>query len=82
MSDTTHNPTTVSQAGNLAEAAITSWGEQAAMAVDVLVRKAIAGIEAGKTDIRPGLSNVLYLMSRLVPSLPFGQMAKLVRTAS
>jgi uncharacterized oxidoreductase len=55
---------------------------QKAMAVDVLVRKAIAGIEAGKTEIRPGLSNVLYLMSRFAPSLPFGQMAKMVRSAS
>jgi uncharacterized oxidoreductase len=55
---------------------------QKGMAVDVLVRKAIAGIEAGKTEIRPGLSSVLYLMSRLIPSLPFGQMAKLVRTAN
>jgi uncharacterized oxidoreductase len=55
---------------------------QKGMAVDVLVRKAIAGIEAGKTEIRPGLSNVLYLMSRLVPSLPFEQMAKMVPTAS
>ena len=55
---------------------------QKGMAVDVLVRKAIAGIETGKTEIRPGLSGVLYLMSRLVPSLPFGQMAKLVRSAN
>ena len=54
---------------------------QKGMAVDLLVRKAIAGIEAGSLEIRPGLSNVLYLMSRLVPSLPFAQMAKLVRTA-
>jgi uncharacterized oxidoreductase len=54
---------------------------QKAMPVDVLVAKAIAGIQAGKTEIRPGLSNVLYLMSRLAPSLPFGQMAKMVRTA-
>ena len=52
------------------------------LAVDVLVAKAIAGIEAGKTEIRSGLSNVLYLMSRLAPSLPFGQMAKMVHTAS
>ena len=55
---------------------------QKAMAVDLLVQKAIAGIEAGRTEIRPGLSNVLYLMSRLLPSLPFGQMAKMVRAAS
>jgi uncharacterized oxidoreductase len=53
---------------------------QKGMAADVLVRKAIAGIEAGKTEIRPGLSNVLYIMSRLVPSLPFAQMAKMVRS--
>ncbi len=52
---------------------------QKGMPVDILVSKAIAGIEAGKTEIRPGLSNVLYLMSRLAPSLPFGQMAKMVR---
>ena len=55
---------------------------QKGMAADVLVRKAIAGIEAGRTEIRPGLSNVLYLMSRLAPSLPFGQMAKMVRAAN
>lgn len=55
---------------------------QKGMAADVLVRKAIAGIEAGKLDVRPGLSSVLYLMSRLAPSLPFGQMAKMVRAES
>jgi len=55
---------------------------QKGMAVDVLVTKAIAGIEAGKTEIRPGLSNVLYLMSRVAPSLPFGQMAKMVHGPS
>lgn len=55
---------------------------QKGMPVDVLVSKAIAGIEAGKTEIRPGLSNVLYVLSRLAPSLPFGQMAKMVRAAS
>ena len=55
---------------------------QKGMAADVLVRKAIAGIEAGKLEIRPGLSGILYLMSRLAPSLPFGQMAKLVRAAN
>ena len=54
--------------------------DQKGMPVDVLVSKAIAGIEAGKTEIRPGLSNVLYLLSRLAPSLPFGQMAKMVGT--
>ena len=53
---------------------------QKTMPVDVLVKKAIAGIEADKTEIRPGLSNVLYVMSRAAPSLPFGQLAKLVKT--
>ena len=48
------------------------------MPVDVLVTKAIAGIEANKTEIRPGLSNLLYILSRLAPALPFGQMAKMV----
>lgn len=54
---------------------------QKPMAADVLVRKGIAGIEAGKMEIRPGLSNALYMMSRMIPSLPFGQMAKMVRPA-
>ena len=49
---------------------------QKAMPVDVLVRKAITGIEGGKTEIRPGLSNVLYTMSRLAPSFMLKQLAK------
>ena len=51
---------------------------QKGMTVDVLVRKALAGIEAGRLEVRPGLSNALYLLSRVVPSLPLRQM---VRTA-
>jgi hypothetical protein len=35
----------------------------------VLASKAIAGIEAGKLEIRPGLSNVLKAMSRIALSL-------------
>ena len=54
---------------------------QKAMPVKKLVDQTIAGIEAGKTEIRPGLSNVLYLLSRLAPGLPFGQMAKMVPIA-
>ena len=54
---------------------------QKAMPVKTLVNQAIAGIEAGKAEIRPGLSNVLYLLSRLAPGLPFGQMAKMVPAA-
>ena len=52
------------------------WGEfkkemerQKAISVDVLEHKAIAGTETCKTDFRPGLSNVLYAISRLAPSL-------------
>jgi uncharacterized oxidoreductase len=51
---------------------------QKAMPVGALVSKTIAGIEAGKVEIRPGLSNMLYLLSRFVPALPFGHMAKMV----
>jgi len=47
------------------------------MDVKVLVRKAIAGIEAGELEIRPGLSNVLKIMSRFAPQFIFNQMAKL-----
>ena len=54
---------------------------QKGMAPGVLAQKAIAGIEAGKEEVRPGLSSALYLMSRLIPSLPFGQMAKMVPAA-
>ena len=55
---------------------------QKGMKPAVLVRKAITGIEAGKLEVRPGLSSMLYLMSRLIPSLPFRQMAKMVPPAS
>lgn len=49
---------------------------QKAMSVQVLVAKAIRGIEAGKLEIRPGLSNVLKAMSRLAPGFMFKQLAK------
>jgi len=52
---------------------------QKAMDVKVLASKAIAGIEAGELEIRPGLSNVLKIMSRIAPQLVFNQMAKLGR---
>ena len=50
---------------------------QKAMEVGVLARHAIAGIEAGKPEIRPGLSNVLKMMSRLAPGFMFSQMVKM-----
>jgi uncharacterized oxidoreductase len=53
-------------------------GEKA-MDVKVLVRKASAGIEAGKAVIRPGLSNALWAMSRLAPGFMFKQLAKLAK---
>jgi uncharacterized oxidoreductase len=43
----------------------------------VLARRAIAGIEAGKLEIRPGLSNVLKAMSRIAPAFMLKQMAKM-----
>ncbi len=46
------------------------------MDVAVLAKRAIAGIEAGKLEIRPGVSNVLKAMSRVAPHLMFAQMAK------
>lgn len=49
---------------------------QKGMAAAVLVRRTIAGIEAGKLEIRPGLSNVLKAMSRIAPQFMFKQMAK------
>ena len=50
---------------------------QKAMDPKELVRRAIAGIEAGKLEIRPGLSNVLNVMSRIAPRFMLNQMAKM-----
>ena len=50
---------------------------QPAMDPKVLVKKAIAGIEAGKLEIRPGLANVLTVMSRVAPGFMVKQMSKL-----
>jgi len=44
--------------------------------VTVLVKRALAGIEAGQLEIRPGLANVLKLMSRLAPHFMLKQLAK------
>jgi uncharacterized oxidoreductase len=49
---------------------------QKGMDVTVLARRAITGIEAGRVEIRPGLSNVLKLMSRIAPQFMLGQLAK------
>jgi uncharacterized oxidoreductase len=47
--------------------------------VKVLVEKALAGIESGKIEIRPGLANVLKTMSRLAPGFMFNQLTKMSR---
>lgn len=47
-----------------------------AMDVTVLAKHAIAGIESGKLEIRPGLSNVLKAMSRIAPTFMFNQLLK------
>jgi uncharacterized oxidoreductase len=49
------------------------------MNVGVLVERAIAGIEAGKSEIRPGLSNVLKIASRVAPHFMLRQMVRLGR---
>ena len=55
---------------------------QKGMPVNVLVEKAIAGIEARKLEIRPGLSNVLKLMSRIAPDFMFRQLTKMSKPRS
>lgn len=52
------------------------------MDVAALARHAIAGIEAGRLEIRPGVSNVLKAMSRLAPELIFKQMTKMMKPKS
>ena len=55
---------------------------QKGMDVQALAKKTILGIESGKTEIRPGLSNILYVLSRIAPRIPFGQMAKMLPAAA
>jgi uncharacterized oxidoreductase len=50
---------------------------QKGMNVELLVKQAISGIEAGKLEIRPGLSNVLKIMSRIAPQFMLRQMANM-----
>jgi len=49
------------------------------MAVEALARQAIAGIERGHAEIRPGLANVLKAMSRIAPEFMFGQMTRMMK---
>ena len=46
------------------------------MDVKILAKHAITGIESGKLEIRPGLSNLLKAMSRIAPQFMLKQMAK------
>jgi uncharacterized oxidoreductase len=50
---------------------------QKGMDVTALAKLAIAGIEAGKLEIRPGLSNVLKAMSRIAPQFMLNQIVKM-----
>ena len=50
---------------------------QKAMDVEDLVRSALSGIEAGKLEIRPGLSNLLKAMSRIAPEFMLRQLTKM-----
>ena len=56
--------------------------DQKGMDVTVLATRTIAGIEAGRLEIRPGLSNVLKAMSRIAPQFMFRQMVKLAAPRS
>lgn len=49
---------------------------QRGMPVETLVKKAIAGIEAGKTEIRPGQANALKIASRIAPGLIFRALSR------
>ena len=55
---------------------------QKAMPVAMLAKKAIAGIEAGKLEVRPGQSNALKLMSRLAPDFMFKQLSQMTKPKS
>ncbi len=46
------------------------------MEVHILVKQAIEGLKSDKLEIRPGLSNVLRIMSRVAPSFMLKQLGK------
>ena len=50
-----------------------SWG---VMKVDKMVSVTMKGLESDTYEIRPGISNVLMLMSRLAPAFMLGQLSK------
>ncbi|SMB81554.1 SDR family oxidoreductase [Deinococcus hopiensis] len=52
---------------------------QRVMDVKVLVKQTLAGIEGGRVDIRPGLSNVMSAMGRIAPGFMLRQLANSTR---
>ena len=48
------------------------------MSTEALARAAIAGIERGRGEVRPGLANVLKAMSRIAPEFMFRQMNRMM----
>ena len=46
--------------------------------VEVFAKKAIAGIEAGKLEVRPGLANVMKILSRIAPGFILKRVAKMI----
>ena len=52
---------------------------QKAMPVSELAQKAIAGLEAGTLEIRPGQSNTLKLLSRIAPDFAFNMLTKMTK---
>ena len=48
------------------------------MDVELFARKAIAGIEAGKLEVRPGLANIMKILSQIAPGIMLKQMAKMI----
>lgn len=50
---------------------------QKAMAANALAARTLRGIEAGKTEIRPGISNLVKFMSRLAPGFLLKQLSKI-----
>jgi uncharacterized oxidoreductase len=47
------------------------------MDVEVFAKKAIAGIEAGKLEVRPGLANVMKILSRTAPEFTLKWVTKM-----
>jgi uncharacterized oxidoreductase len=48
------------------------------MGVDEIVRRTIRGLKNDQLEIRPGMSNVLKLMSRLAPNFILKRLSKSV----